>query len=135
MDKYIYRNFRSRSKHANGHFIWDTHGAVTACCELDAEHQQIKVGFSFLNPADSQFLTRGRGLAKQKLLKAPIVLHGVTKDANGKYNITKTILDHLKAQSYTDMKSLTTTLGIRPYNGRPEKCEFLKWFPQLVNTL
>lgn len=133
--KYTYRSFRSKTQRNDGSVIWDVAGSITACCELDTEQRQVKVGFSFLNPTDSQLLVRGRGLAKQKLLRAPIVLNNIKVTEDGKFKITEKVLEHLKAQSKADMKSLTTTLGIHPYNGRPEKCEFLKWFPRLVQDL
>jgi len=130
-----YRNFRSKEQHKNGKWIFDSKGAITACCVVDAEQRCVKVGFSFLNPADSQFLVRGRGLAKQKLMNQSILLEDVELTENGKLKVTESILGYLKEKATTDMLSLTTALGISPYRGNPEKSEFLKWFPRLIQDL
>jgi hypothetical protein len=130
-----YRNFRSKEKLEDGNWIFDSKGAVTACCEVDTEQRCVKVGFSFLNPTDNQFLVRGRGLAKRKLMKQPIVLENVESAENGKLKVTESVLEYLKTKATDDMMSLTTALGIKPYRGHPEKCEFLKWFPRLIQAL
>ncbi len=135
-DKYTtYRNFRSKEQLENGNWIFDSKGAVTACCEVDPVERCVKVGFSFLNPTDAQFLVRGRGLAKKKLINEPIVLEGVEPTKDGKLKITERVLEYLKEKATTDMMSLTIALGIKPYRGHPEKGEFLKWFPQLIQDL
>lgn len=130
-----FRSFRSKEKLDNGNWIFDSKGAVTACCECDPATRQVKVGFSFLNPTDAQRLIRGRGLAKRKLEKSPIVFENVEQTENGKLKVTERVLEYLKEQATKDMMSLTTALGISPYKGHPEKCEFLKWFPRLIQDL
>jgi len=135
-DKYTtYRKFRSKEQLDNGEWRFDTKGAVTACCEVNTTERRVKVGFSFLNPTDSQFLVRGRGLAKQKLMKEPITIEGIGTTKDGKLKITESVLEYLKAKAITDMTSLTLALGVKPYRGNPEKSEFLKWFPRLIQTL
>jgi len=135
-DKYTtYRNFRSREILDNGNCIFDSKGAVTACCEVYPTERRVKVGFAFLNPTDSQLLIRGKGLAKQKLINNPIVLEGVESAENGKLKVAEKVLEYLKEKATNDMMSLTTALGIKPYRGHPEKCEFLKWFPRLIQDL
>jgi len=130
-----YRNFRSKEMLDNGNPIFDTKGAVTACCEVDTTERSIKVGFSFLNPADEQLVVRGKGLAKSKLIRKPITLENVEAKENGKLKVTEALLEYLKETVTDDMQSLTTTLGKEPYRGRPEKCEFAKWLPRLIQTL
>lgn len=135
-EKYVtYRTFRSKDNLINGKLIYDMRGAITACCEVAPDSRQIKVGFSFLNPIDSQFLIRGKGLAKKKLLNDPILLENVGFNKKGKLKVTETILKYLVDLTGLQMKELTEKLKIKEYHGDLTKCNFMKWFPALLKYL
>jgi hypothetical protein len=135
-EKYVtYRTFRSKDNLVNGKFIYDMRGAITACCEVDPEAKQIKVGFSFLNPTDSQFLVRGKGLAKKKLLSDPILLENVGVNEKGKLKVTDTVLQYLVRLTESSMKEFTEKLKIKEYHGDLMKCSFMQWFPLLLDHL
>jgi len=135
-EKYVtYRTFRSKDNLTNGTFIYDMRGAITACCEVDSESKQIKVGFSFLNPTDSQFLVRGKGLAKKKLLSDPILLENVGINEKGKLKVTDAVFQYLVHLTGLRMKELTEKLKIKEYHGDFTKCNFMAWFPNFLDYL
>ena len=136
MEYTTFRNFRSVEKTDNvkTKFTYDRLGAITACCKVSPDTRSMSVGFSFLNPTDNQWLIRGKGLAKQKLLKNPICMN-IENTKEGTPDVTSTLLGYLKAQVTKDAKTMATALGIRPYNGIPEKCELSKWLPVLIKSL
>lgn len=131
-----YRSFRTSKKLENGRTVLDTSGAITACCNVDLEKNTMHVGFSFLNPTDNQLKPKGRGIAKQRMLKNPILFPKVPADEKGAPRISTILVDYLKkVTEIPNDSALFAYLGIQPYNGAGSKCEFMSWFPAMIKSL
>jgi hypothetical protein len=129
------RNFRTKIANVNGTKILDVAGSVTAVCDVNPETRTMRVGFSFLNPTDHQLMVRGKGLATKRLIRSPITITGLEPAPNGKLKVTEALITYLQQTGKQPVEEMPRLLGAAPYRGKPEKCQFPKWFPGLVSAL
>lgn len=137
MSYITYRNFRTKKKLDNGKDVYDVDGAITACCEVFPEENKMHVGFSFLNPTDNQIKISGKGRAKQRLMKNPIVLTDVEMGEKGKLKVSEKLREYIKEALLTSKgpAKIFDHFHIAPYNGNSMKCGVLKWLPLMLSKL
>lgn len=119
------------------HFRTDK-GAVTAACRVDPDTRKMTVGFSCCNPKDVFFHKfRGRKAASGRMEKGKLVVEDLPvktiKDKRSGQDkeilaISEALVDYIKEWEQHNM-------GMKPYNGREERSEFLKWFPEFASSL
>lgn len=128
-DKEItYRYFRSSEIMPNGKKIYDQHGAVMAACRTFPSEKRVAVGFSFLNPTDQMHLVRGKGIAKSRLQKQPIILENVEVSEKGKLQISKALARYL---TETDPTDFPDRFGIQEYTGKKTP-GIMSWLPEFL---
>jgi hypothetical protein len=126
-----YRMLRSQTRLPNGKLVLDKKGSLTACCIVDTLTKTMKVGFSFMSPADQQILKRGRNRAYGRCMGSPIVLK--VKKSKNKFLVTEAILKYIKEAS--KRKYPEDMLGIKRYYGKDEKSMFRKWFNEFLYNI
>jgi hypothetical protein len=137
MSYITYRNFRTKKTLENGKDVFDVDGAITACCEVFPEENKIHVGFSLLNPTDSQIKIRGKGLAKQRMINNPIVLNDVEMGEKGKLKVSEKLREYVKEAMHNSKGAakIFDHFHIPKYNGDSMKCGVLKWLPLMLSKM
>lgn len=128
-----YRFFRQKEQLENGNFIFDTTGAIIACCTVRPEKKEMEVGFSFLNPSDNMQLVRGKGFAKKRMLRSPIKMQDFDLSEKGVPLVTECLQQYLKLA--LKAPDLFAWLHINKYNGNANKCGLAKWLPAFIEKL
>lgn len=143
-----YRTFKVRKMNPQRK-TFEPNGAITACCDVDEDKKEMRVGFSFLSPIDQHLylsqgrkgrrtiVNKGQGIAKQRMLsgQAPdfVVISGLERNGDGKLKITEALVRYLK--SFKGIDKMTFGTGAGAYYGTSSKEVFWKWFQEAVALL